>query len=82
MSLYHTIVIEVAFTETLFSGEEFSGVIEVTIMATGVSQSPYEVVVVPAQSNPSSALGSYLFTRIHNFVLVSCFIYTCKYLPN
>ena len=82
MSLYHTIVIEVAFTETLFSGEEASGVIEVTIMATGVSQSPYEVVVVPAQSNPSSALGSYLFIRIHNFVLVSCFIYTCKYLPN
>ena len=46
--------------ESLFSGDEASGVIEVTIMATGVSQSPYEVVVVPAQSDPASAQGIYL----------------------
>ena len=60
MFLYYTIVIEVAFTQTQFSGDEASGIIEVTIMANGVSQRPYEVVVVPAQSDPPSALGIYL----------------------
>ena len=55
--LYCNIVIEVAFTQSLFSGNETSGVIEVTIMATGISQSPYEVVVAPTQTDPSSALG-------------------------
>ena len=46
-----------AFTESLFSGNETSGVIEVTIMATGVTQNPYEVVVVPALTTPPSAIG-------------------------
>ena len=55
--LYYTIVIEVAFTQSLFSGNEASRVIEATIMATGVSQNPYEVVVAPAQIDPPSALG-------------------------
>ena len=55
--LYYTIVIEVAFTQSLFSGDEASRVIEATIMATGVSQNPYEVAVAPAQIDPPSALG-------------------------
>ena len=55
--LYNTVVIEVAFTQSLFSGNETSGVIEVTIMSTGVTQNPYEVVVVPAQTTPPSAIG-------------------------
>ena len=57
MLLYYTVVIEVAFTESLFSGNETSGFVGVTIMATKVSQNPYEVVVAPAQSEPPSALG-------------------------
>ena len=76
MSLYYTIVIEVAFTETLFSGEEAAGIIEATVMATGVSQSSYEVVVVPAQSDPPSALGIYLFIRVHDFVLAILYVPT------
>ena len=55
--LYYTVVIEVAFTESLFSGNETSGVIDITIMATGVTQNPYQVVVVPAQTTPPFAIG-------------------------
>ena len=58
--LYSVVVIKVEFTQSLFSGDESSGVVEVRVMASGFSQWPYEVVVVPTQSNPPSALGIYL----------------------
>ena len=58
MLLYFNTDIEVEFTQALFSGDESSGNIEARVMASGFSPWPYEVVVVPSQSDPPSALGN------------------------
>ena len=50
--------IEVEFTQVLFSGDESSGFIEARVMAFGYSPWPYEVIIVPWQSDPPSALGN------------------------
>ena len=64
--------IEVEFTQVLFSGDESSGFIEARVMASGFSPWPYEVVIVPSESDPPSALGIVdLQFVIHNgFVLI------------
>ena len=64
--LYFTVVIEVEFTQSLFSGDESSGMVEARLMASGFSQWPYEVVVVPTESDPPNALGVYLFMCLHD----------------
>ena len=57
---YCTVVIEVEFTQSLFSGDESSGMVEVRLMASGFSQWPYDVVVTPIEPDRTStntALG-------------------------
>ena len=56
------------FTQSLFSGDESSGMVEARLMASGFSQWPYEVVIMPTQSDPPNALGIYLF---NNFIVIS-----------
>lgn len=77
MLVYSNTDIEVEFSQVLFSGDESSGFIEARVMAFGYSPWPYEVVVVPSQSDPPSALGIILrrFTVCNNgFVLISYII--------
>ena len=59
------LVIEVEFTQSMFSGDESSGMVEIRLMASGFSQIPYEVIVVPRQSDPPMALGIHLFVCIY-----------------
>ena len=61
-----TVVIEVEFTQSMFSGDESSGMVEARLMASGFSQWPYEVVVVPTESDPPNALGVYLFMYLYD----------------
>ena len=49
----------------MFSGDESSGMVEIRLMASGFSQIPYEVIVVPRQSDPPMALGIHLFVCIY-----------------
>ena len=47
------------FTQSLFSGDESSGMVEARIVASGFSQWPYEVVVVLTEvNNEVAALGN------------------------
>ena len=53
----YTVVIEVEFTQSMFSGDEDSGMVEIRLMASGFTNIPFEVIVVPRQSDPPMALG-------------------------
>ena len=63
---YFTVVIEVEFAQSLFSRDESSGMVEARLMASGFSQWPYKVVVVPTESDPPNAEGVYLFMYLHD----------------
>ena len=55
-------VIEVEFTEPLFFGNEATGMIEARIRASGFSQQPYDVIVMPVEADPPDALGLLIYT--------------------
>ena len=45
----------VMFNDSSFSGDEADGVIAVTVVATGVSSTPYNVTITPSELDPVSA---------------------------
>ena len=57
----------------MFSGDENSGMVEIRLKASGFSQIPYEVIVVPRQSDPPMALGTYVFTHLDAFLVNNVF---------
>ena len=43
------------FNDTIFRGAETNGIIEVTVIATGISSVPYNVTITPSELLPVSA---------------------------
>jgi len=53
------IVVTVRFTQTSYSGNELSGVINVGVeLVGGESSVPFDVIITPSQQSPPSATGN------------------------